>query len=162
MSGLVVALRAFQPTNVSYFKVFLTGLLMQAQQFVVVLVVFGCHIGFAVAVNTPAHGQARTLLNNLHLLHLTVALLALQAPYIGMLGVVKIGQIRQVVYPYPFNRFITGSSLIKFFDFRRTRLNGIMAVPANVYRRDPRLFAFLDARMAITAVNLVFTGMKLV
>lgn len=80
-----------QATNVGYFEFFSTVFFMNLYEFVVVSIAFGIYVGFAVAIDTPAHGERWALLYYLHFLYFPMAILALQTAYIGMLGVVEVG-----------------------------------------------------------------------
>ena len=63
------------------------------------------NLGFAVAVDTPAHAQIAELVNFIHILHRAMAGLTLYLARIYVLCMIKINVVRKVVNFYPFYWF---------------------------------------------------------
>ena len=93
-----------------------------------------------------------------------MASLAFYVAYFGMLGVVKVSQVRQVVNPYPLDRFLVVESLYNLSNLAFTgvgaRLDLIVAVHTNIDRRDGSALAFHYAYVTIFTVDLVLTGVN--
>ena len=75
-----------------------------------------------------------------------------------MLCVVEISQVRQVVHTHPLNGLLFFNRSVDFLNLWRLSFDSIVAVHTDVCRRNTRLLTFVNARVAISTVNLVLAS----
>ena len=89
----------------------------------------------AVALQAPAHGEWRKLLDPVHGLHRPVALLASDTGK-HVLAVIEINKIRKVVDLHPADRALPLDRFLQFFDLDGLLFQNAMAVHADACRGD--------------------------
>ena len=122
-------------------------------------------LALLVAADAPAHLQRRNLLHNIHLLHLTVALLAFYAStavgfFLHMNLVRKADEIRNVMHLDPFDGIIVIIVLGDLLNIGLVGSNQTVAAHACVQRRNTRRGRASRRRMAILARNVILASVK--
>ena len=150
-----MTLRTFQTANISHLQSSLILLPVQLYEFVVVSVSFRIYVRLTVAVDTPTHRKRRALLHDLHFLNFAVTLLALQSRYVYVLRVIEVGQIGQVMNPYPFNGTIVLDGRVDLLNFGGLFFDHPVAVHTDIGRRNVGRAGTACARVAVVTVYFV-------
>src|ERR1041385_2715960 len=131
------------------------------------------HRSSAVTINAPSHSERGKLVSYALLLHTSVTGLALDTGNFYVLRVIEIGQVVQIMHPYPLNRFFIGTidscswvviqGRVNLLNFCLTcvgrSLYILMAIHAHVGRRNSGCLAFLCSKVTVLTVNSIITGM---
>ena len=113
------------------------------------------------ARNAPLHLQGVLLIDGRHIVDLPVARRA-PDPFCDVDTVVEVNEFRQIVYAFPFDRFVIAEARSHGLKVRAVRPDLAMAVHAGLRRRHPRRGSRLDRGVAISTVNAVIPGVMLV
>src|SRR5699024_3600965 len=112
-----------------------------------------------VTVEAPAHAQRLHLPDDVHAIYAPVTAFASHAD-IDMCGMIEIGIIRKVVYPYPFNGFPRFPAFPNFFQPGTVGFNLTVTVHAGFGSRYIRLPGIKNIRVAVLTVKIQLTGMQ--
>ena len=114
----------------------------------------------AMALQTPAHAKHFFLLNYFHLSNIAVTGDTANSG-VYMNAVIKIGEIRKVVNPSPFQRFFVFSTVAYQLKLFRILLNQGMTVHAGCCWRNVGGSSKFNSSVTVAAVDAQISGMKL-
>lgn len=110
------------------------------------------------ALQAPTHGMRLGLIDDFHLVHITVTALA-RNPAIHVSGVVEVDVVRRLMHANPFDwlTVVTRKRRIhramKRRKFWAISLDVLVTVPARISRRHVRMTCDIDEGMAITTIQ---------
>ena len=124
-----MAFRTFSATDIFYsdprpvagFELF-----MQFHEFLIIPVLCELYLGLAMTVDAPSHAERLHLADPVHGFNIAMAGFALNFTCNDVLGVVKIGMVREIVNPDPLDRF---SGFNSFENLRNLFLSCVTACP---------------------------------
>jgi hypothetical protein len=102
----------------------------------------------SVTLQAPSHAQRLIVHDHGHLIHLAVAALTAH-PAAHMNSVIEKHVVRRLVHPYPLDRIAALPASLDHCEFWTVRLDVLMAIYADLGRRDIGLRGFLDVVVAI-------------
>src|SRR5665648_1204689 len=136
---------------------------MQFHIVIVIGIVFKVHFGIAMTIDTPTHRQITILTHNIHLLNLTVTLLAIHLGNTNMLRMTEKYMIRQIMNPSPFYRFFGFVGFNHLGNLKFSRMGSFpyqhMAIHTQLHGWYSGRFTKLRGMVTIFTVNLIIAGM---